>query len=177
MVPSFQAAVNAMEEELLDSMHAQQSSLLSTQPILDSAELTGYSLLGQHDGSQGCSGVALVGAQGSGQGLLASALAQKMVQKDRSGLLKSHRFSVRIWFTALVCFAFQDSFAFQGRLYSCAMQHRCSTLQDNFDGLHAACIIVSKSLLSFTALTSCLQHCQYVHFRSHRHWPLLRGAS
>ena len=84
MVPSFQAAVNAMEEELLDSMHAQQSSLLSTQPILDPAELTRYNSLDQDDGSQGCLGVALVGAQGSGQGLLATALAQKMVQKDRS---------------------------------------------------------------------------------------------
>ena len=89
-MPSFQAAVSAMEEELLDSMHAQQSSLLSTQPMLDSAEWTRYSSLGQDDGSQGCSGVALMGAQGSGQGLLATALAQKMVQKDRSGLLKSH---------------------------------------------------------------------------------------
>lgn len=69
-----------MEEELTDSLHAQQSS---TQPLLDSFELSRQSLLNYPEGSQGCSGVALVDCQGSDVGLLATALARRMVQNDR----------------------------------------------------------------------------------------------
>lgn len=83
LVPSFQAAVNAMEEELCDGLHAQHSSLLSTHSLLDSAELSRLGLLDYAEGSQGCSGVALVNSSGADVGLLATALARRMVQSDK----------------------------------------------------------------------------------------------